>query len=178
MMMKRISILIRKVSDFILIFFPVMLVGGQVIVNLLYFYKPEWYYGSAFWLNFSLGTNGFFALFLLILTHRLRMCGVSKWAAYAEVLFALNYAIVQKDNLYNILFQVIVGVVFLIFCFNKISKKYPLCSFGLFWRFLGDVIKTCSCSKGFEIYKRHNDIYNYKKYHRDNPTNRNIVKHK
>lgn len=140
----------KKAFKLFIIWFPVILVTGQVVVNLLSFVAYDWYVNHAFWLNHSFGTNILYSIFLLGFTFMFRMCAVSRWAAVAECLFAINYGIVQVDSLYNIMFQIIVGSVALMATFWHYIKKFPHCNFSVGLRFIGDVIKKGSCKKGLD----------------------------
>lgn len=144
----------KKKLKLFVIYFPVILVAGQVLVNLLSFVNYEWYASAGFYLNTFFGTNVFFAIFLLAFCFMFRFCAVSRWAAVAEVLFAVNYLVIQQDNLYNILFQVIVGALALVATFWHYVKKFPLCNFSYVVTFLGSVIKSGSCEKGLENWQR------------------------
>lgn len=135
------------------IYFPIILVSLQVLANLLYFVKEDWYYESSFYLNWAIGTNGGFAIFLLILVYWLPLCSVSRWAAWAEVLFAVYYLVIQKDDLYNILFQITVGVFAIILTFWHYIKKFPLCRLSLLVDFIRSVVIKRSCEKGIEKWK-------------------------
>ena len=137
-----------------IIYFPVVLVSCQVLMNLLSFVMPKAYYAAGFYLNTFFGTNVLFAIFLLCFTLMFRFCDVSRWSAIAEVLFAANYLIVKADNLYNILFQVIVGVIAILLTFRHYINKFPLCRMSLVWRFLTSV-STKGCEKGLEHYDKH-----------------------
>ncbi len=143
----------RKVKLYI-IYFPVMLVLLQVLANLLYFVKPEWYNAAGFYLNTFLGTNVLFAFFLFGFTLMFRFCAVSRWAAAAECIFALFYLIIQKDDVYNVLFQVAVGSLAIIATFWHYIKKFPLCRMSLLVGFFGSVLKKGSCKKGLEDWER------------------------
>lgn len=143
----------RKVKLFI-IYFPVLLIAGQVICNLLYFISKTLYYDFGFYFSLIFGTNLFFALFLVAFTHMFRFCEVSKWAAYAELAFGINYLIVQKDNLYNILFQVIVGLIAIMITFRHIIKKFPLCRLSLLREFMRSLWATnCKCDAAIDHWK-------------------------
>jgi hypothetical protein len=141
----------RKVKLFV-IYFPVALVALQVIVNLLSFAINL---GNAgFYINTFIGTNVLFSLFLLAFTFMFRFCAVSRWAAVAEVLFGLNYLIVQQDNLYNIMFQIIVGTLAIVATFWHYVKKFPLCRLSLLFGFIGSVAAKGSCKKGLDKWER------------------------
>lgn len=143
----------RKIKLFV-IYFPVILVTCQVIVNLLYFISFDTYMKVGFFLNLMFGVNIMFAVFLLCFTYWFKFCSVSRYAAWAEILFAANYIIIQQDNLYNILFQIIVGVLALILTFKYFITKFPLCSVALVVRFIKSVTVTKSCSKGLDLWER------------------------
>lgn len=140
----------RRKARIFLIYFPVILVAGQVLVNLLSFVAPSWYRATGFYLNTFFGTNVMFAVFLVIFTVLFNFCKVSRVAAIAECLFALNFMIVKQDNLYNILFQVIIGTLALIYTFWHYINKFPFCRVSLVLRFINSVIKKGSCSKGLK----------------------------
>lgn len=144
----------RKKVKLFIIYFPVTLVTCQVSVNLLSFILPDLYIKYGFVLNTLFGVNLLFALFLLAFTYWFKFCAVSRYSAWAELLFAGNYLIVQQDNLYNIMFQVIVGSISLILTFRYFVKRYPLCSLALVWKFFSSVGKTGSCSKGLDMWER------------------------
>jgi len=143
----------RKVKLFV-IYFPVILVACQVGVNLLYFISVDTYMRTGFYLNTMFGVNILFAIFLLCFTYWFKFCAVSRYAAWAEILFAVNYLIVQQDNLYNILFQVIVGSLALMLTFRYFITRFPLCSLALVCRFIRSVTQTGSCSKGLNMWER------------------------
>ena len=143
----------KRVKLFI-VYFPVTLVMLQVLANGLYFIAPEVYNVSGFYLNTFLGTNILFAVFLVAFTFTFRFCSVSKWAALAELAFGLFYLIRQKDDVYNVGIQIIVGVIALIATFWHYIKKFPLCKMSLVAGLLGSVAKTGSCKKGLEQWDR------------------------
>lgn len=144
----------KKYFKLFVIYFPVVLVSCQVLVNLLSFVWPEGYMAAGFYLNTFFGTNVLFAIFLLIFCFMFRFCAVSRWAAGAELLFAVNYMVVQQDNLYNIMFQVIVGALAIAATFWHYVKKFPLCRLGLVVGFIRSVIAKGSCKKGLENWDR------------------------
>lgn len=143
----------KKLKLFI-IYFPVILIACQVLVNIFSFINFEIYVKYGFILNTLFGVNFLFALFLLSFTYWFKFCAVSRYSAWAEILFAINYLVVQQDNLYNILFQIIVGLMALILTSRYFMKKFPLCSLALVWQFLKSVTKKRSCSKGMELWEK------------------------
>lgn len=139
----------KKIKLFI-VYFPVILIAGQVLVNLLSFIDRPLYLKAGFYLNLTFGTNIAVAFFLVAFTQVLKFCSVSRWAAYAQLAFAVNYAIVQQDNLYNILFQVIGGIIALILTFRHYIKRFPLCRVSLVVSFIGSIWREKSCENGIE----------------------------
>ena len=99
----------KRYTRLAIVYFPVLLVTLQVAANLLFLAEPELYYSIGFYLNTFLGTNVLFALFLVLFTFSFGFCKISRSAAVVECLFGVNYLVVQEDNLYNILFQIIAG---------------------------------------------------------------------
>ena len=144
----------KKYLKIFVIYFPVILITGQVIINLTSFSFPAFYLKAGFVLNTLFGVNFMFALFLLSFTYWFKFCSVSRYAAWAEVLFAVNYLIVQNDNLYNIMFQIIIGILAIILTFKFYIKKFPLCAIALITRFIGSVIRTQNCEKAVEMWER------------------------
>jgi len=158
-------------SRLFLIYFPVLLVGCQIACNLLYFINVSWYNAAGFYLSVMFGTNVLFAVFLFLFTFSFKFCDISRWAATAELLFAANYIIVQEDNLYNILFQVIVGLVAIGLTFSKYVRKFPDCRlarwveyYRTFGRFFRAAVGEKSCKKGFERWEKENQIKYSKRY--------------
>lgn len=147
-------ILMRKKIKLFIIYFPVLLVSSQVAVNLLSFISFDTYVKFGFYLNTMFGVNILFALFLVGFTYWFRFCAVSRYSAWAEILFAINYLIVQQDNLYNIMFQVIVGNIALLLTTRYFVKKFPLCSVALIWSFIKSVVVKCSCSAGLDLWEK------------------------
>lgn len=143
----------KSVKKF-LIYFPVILVSLQVLVNLYALIDRESYNSIGFYLNTFIGTNILFAFFLLLFTFSFNFCSVSRFAAIAEVLFGVFYLIIQEDNLYNILFQVVVGLGSLYLTYRYFIKKFPLCRVSLVHKFFGAVFLTGSCTKGLEKFEK------------------------
>lgn len=132
-------------------YFPVILVSCQVLTNLLYFAWPSAYYNTGFYLNLFFGTNLMVSLFFLIFTFVFSFCEISRWAAVAEFLYAINYMIVQQDSNYNIMFQIITGAIALIITFRTYLSKFPLCQMSLFFSFMGSVFSSKgNCEKAVD----------------------------
>lgn len=143
----------KKVRIFI-IYFPVILVSFQVLVNLWSFLEPHTYLRLGFYLNTFFGTNVFFAIFLIAFTFSFKFCQISRWGSIAELLFAINFLIVKEDNLYNIFFQIIIGMVAMIGTFWHYLKKFPLCRVSLLISFIGSILSNKSCKNGLNEWER------------------------
>lgn len=144
----------RKSVKVFIIYFPVVLVSLQILVNLFALINRDAYNAVGFYLNTFLGTNILFSFFLLAFTFSFRFCTVSRWSAIAEVLFGLNYLIVQQDNLYNIIFHIIVGTISLWLTYKHFTTKFPLCRISLLHKFFSYTILTGSCAKGLDIWEQ------------------------
>lgn len=154
----------RKKIRIFIVYFPVILVSLQVLVNLLSFIYEPAYKAAGFYLNTFFGTNVLFAGFLVAFTFMFKFCSVSKWAAVAECLFALNYLIVKEDNLYNISFQIIVGIIAIMITYWSYLKKFPLCRMSLYWSWWGSVISNGGCKKGLLEWERNIESIILKKH--------------
>lgn len=157
----------NKLKLFI-VYFPVLLVSFQVAVNLLYFLWNSFYMSSGFYLNTFFGTNVLFAIFLVAYTFMFKFCKISRWAAIAEVLFAINFLVVKEDNMYNILFQIIVGVLAILITFSHYIKSFPLCRLSLVVGFIKSVILKGNCKKGLEQWERDVKSIILRKHHHAN----------
>ncbi len=144
----------RKQLKVFVIYFPVILIACQVIVNITSFVLPDFYIRAGLVLNTLFGVNAFFAFFLLAFTYWFKFCDVSRFAAWGEVLFAVNYLVIQEDNLYNIVFQITVGTLALILTFRHFISKFPLCSISLVLKFIRSVIEAKSCQRGMELWEQ------------------------
>lgn len=137
-----------------LVYFPVILVAMQVLVNLYALIDRESYNAAGFYLNTFVGTNIFFAVFLVAFTFSFNFCHVSRYAAVAELLFGIFYLIIQQDNIYNIMFQIVVGGGSLFFTYRHFIKKFPLCRVSLVHKFFGAIFLTGSCSKALDVWEQ------------------------
>lgn len=140
----------KKAGRLFIVYFPVILVAFQVLLNLLSFVFPQAYIDTDFYLNLMLGTNGLYALFLAVLTFNLKFCMISRACALAECCFAVAYGIIKVDNIYNISIQIIIGTAALIITYLQYKKKFPLCRLSLYTDFICSVVKQGSCKKGFD----------------------------
>lgn len=144
----------RKATNIFLAYSPVILIAGQLLCNSLWFFDRVDYYRYGFYLNTFFGTNVAFGLFLVVLTHRLKFCRVSIACAYAQIAYAVNYLLFPRSEIYNLWFQIGVGVLALIVTFSSYIKKFPLCKMSLVAGLIGSVAKTGSCKKGLEHWDR------------------------
>ena len=92
-------------------------------------------------------------------------CKVSRITAYCQVIFVLFYKYIEDDDIYNILFQLGVGGLALLFTLYFYVKKNPKCKFSLYiyaklytiilWeQFLKSFSKSnFNCEKAFEDYQ-------------------------
>ena len=143
----------KKIKTFI-IYFPILLVALQVLVNIFGIICPEVYIKAGFYLNTFLGTNILFAIFLLAFTFSFNFCAVSRFSAIAELLFAVNFLIVKEDNLYNIIFQITSGSIALLLTYNYFIRQYPLCRISLVHKFFSYCILAGGCKKGLIIFEK------------------------
>lgn len=132
----------RRWVKLFIAYFPVILLSCQVMVNLLSFTFPLAYQAAGFYLNTLFGTNLLFALFMLALTTFLRFCHISKWAALAQCLFAVYLLITKRDDVYNVLFQITVGLLALGATMVTYTRKFPACRLSHFMAFFGLIFAT------------------------------------
>lgn len=156
----------RKEKIF-LAYAPVGLLVCQILANILWFVDKSVYYKTAFYFNALVGSSLAFAIVLVLLTYLFKFCSVSRYAAIAQILFAINYLIVQQDNLYNIMFQIIIGLLAIIATFWHYVKKFPLCRLSLFTGFIASSIKKGSCKKGLEEWDRNVKSIILKQHHKN-----------
>ena len=139
----------RKKVKLFVVYFPVMMVSCQVVANSLYFIDKDMYYASGFYLNHFFGTNMMFSIFLVAMTLLFRFCAVSRFAALAELLFGLYFLIIQRDDIYNIVFQMTAGTVSLIFTAIWYVRRFPFCKLSLLVSFISSMFATGSCEDAF-----------------------------
>jgi energy-coupling factor transporter transmembrane protein EcfT len=74
--------------------------------------------------------------------------------------------IIKEDNLYNIIFQIIVGIIALVCTYYFFKNKFPLCRLALWHKFFMFFCLTGSCNKAIHLFtidteitvnKLHND---------------------
>lgn len=142
-----------KVKIFIS-YFPVLLIIMQVMVNSLYFLAPSFYQRAGFYLNTFFGTNILFAVFLVSFTFALKFCAISRAASLAELSYGVFYLFIHNDGLYNVLFQIVAGLLALGWTFKAYITRYPLCRLSLLATFLWGVVfggvKNGNCKKALD----------------------------
>jgi hypothetical protein len=143
----------RKLKLYV-IYFPVILVGLQMLADLLCIVDRSLYNDWSFYLSTFLGTNVLFSVFMLFFVYWVPLCVISRWAAWAEVLFCVYYLFIQKDDLYNIVFQITVGSGAIIATFWHYIKRFPLCRMSLLMGFVWSILKHGSCKKGMVEWER------------------------
>lgn len=155
----------RLVCKIIIAYFPILLTAFQLFINGIYFINESLYNYYSFYFANTLGTSFIFSFFLVIYTSYFKFCSVSKIASYAQMLLSIAYLVIQKDDVYNIVFQSVVMIMTLIITGYYYVKKYPKCKFSLYvkgleysvklWKsFLASLSNSnFECEKAFEDYK-------------------------
>lgn len=144
----------KKISTLFLAYFPLALLMLQVVADFIYLISFDNYASIYFYLGWAMGSSFLLSMFLIILTERLKFCGISKWSARAQMAFSIVYLIIREDNIYNISLQIVIGLVAMILTFRHYAHKFPLCRLGLLWNFLKNVFKENSCERGIERHTR------------------------
>lgn len=161
----------KRAAIVFLAYSPIVLLSLQVLANLWYLIDFNGYAKAYFYLGWALGSSLLFSIIMVTMTEVLRFCEVSKWAARAQLAFALVYLIIRQDNIYNISIQIVIGLVALLLTFRYYKHKFPLCRLSLLLNFVKNVWKEKSCVKGVEAHDRQvkNLILN-KRYRHENST--------
>ena len=143
----------KPATKIFITYFPIILLFLQIVMNNLALINHDAYLSIGFYLGAFLGTNILYAAFSVGYTFYFNFCSVSRAAAIAQLLFGVFYLIIKEDNLYNILFQLIVGTIALLFCLRVFMKKFPKCNISLVKNFLKKYFETGDCSKALYSYK-------------------------
>jgi len=134
--------------------------------NVLFFVAPNFYYSKGILLNTLFGGSLLVSLLLVFITFRLKFCEVSRWAAIAELIFALMALFIHDDGVYNISLQLGVGALAMLATFRHYIKKFPLCSLSLLVSFFSNLfIAKGDCRKGVEKFEQSLQNTIEKKYH-------------
>jgi hypothetical protein len=142
----------KPATKIFITYFPIILLVFQTAMNNLALINYEAYLSIGFYLSAFLGTNILYAVFSVLYTFYFKFCSISRAAAIAQLLFGIFYLIIQEDNLYNILFQLIVGTIALFWCLRIFMKKFPNCNISLVKNFFKKFLETKDCSKALELY--------------------------
>ena len=145
-------------------YFPFALVCCQFLINVAFILgfdnETFLYYANALF-----GTNFLFSVFLVCYTQFFYFCRISKWAAFVEVLLAIDVMVVRNESMYNLLFQTIILVAGILLTLLSYSKVFPSCLMSLHALFIRKIFKNkFDCVKSLEDFKE--DVYktNYKKF--------------
>jgi hypothetical protein len=87
-----------------------------------------------------------------VFTFLFKFCGVSRICAVAELMFGINYMIIQQDNLYNLLFQIIIGITAILITISLYIKKFPMCNISIMTKFFVTFFKKRSCTSAMDQY--------------------------
>jgi hypothetical protein len=142
----------KPATKIFITYFPIILLVFQTAMNNLALINYDAYLKIGFYLSAFLGTNILYAVFSVFYTFYFKFCSISRAAAIAQLLFGIFYLIIQEDNLYNILFQLIVGTIALFWCLRIFMKKFPNCNISLVKNFFKKFLETKDCSKALELY--------------------------
>lgn len=145
----------NRYGKYFVIYFPALLIGCQVLINLLFFIAPAFYNSAGFYLNTFFGTNIMFAAMLVVLTHKFPWCSISRWCAWTELAYGVIYLVFQDDGVYNISFQIVTGFLALLVTFRRYVKKFPRCKISLITAFYwGTISHGGSCEAGYKKMER------------------------
>jgi hypothetical protein len=151
----------KRFSKIFISHFAILLVFCQVVVNILGVIESPIYYNYGFYLNTFFGTNILFAVFLVVFTFSYNFCSRSRWCALAELAFAVNYLIVQEDNLYNIWFQILTGTLMLIvtaITIVKVTHLQELLKAAKLGFFLKSYKQTFNCHDAIAKWERELEV--------------------
>ena len=156
-----------------IVYCPVLLLALQVIANILYFVSADVYNAVAYELASVIGVNLMTALFMAAICFFFNFCRVSRAAAVAEILFALNDVLVKNDDVYNIVFQVIIGMAALSVTVLLYMKKFPRCNISIAVDYFKNVVvRKGDCGKALGDWERDQHQYLKAKYERNTYHNR------
>lgn len=152
-------------SKIVIAYFPILLTFFQLLINLIYFINKDFYVDYSFYFSNMFGQSLIFSLFLVLYTYFFKFCSILRITAITQLIICILYLIIQNDNIYNILFQIIVAVLSLLMTVYYYVKKYPKCRISLYikakkyslylWNiFLKALTNTgFDCEKGLREYK-------------------------
>lgn len=99
----------KKFQDILIKFSPIIILLGQLIANAMYFLMPEFYISYYHILAGFVGLCLIAAAQMVAVSYRFKFCSLGRSAAWAQVLFVLVYMAIPRQELYNVVVQIIVG---------------------------------------------------------------------
>lgn len=133
--------LMKRAGLLTIAYFPIALTSAQLIINILLMMKAV-NVAYLFYLNTFFGVNVFFAVFLVLYTRFFSFCIVSRAAAYAELILAIDVLFVNSEHIYNIIFQSIILFIGVATSLYYYIRKYPTCLVSMQLRFVRLVFKN------------------------------------
>jgi hypothetical protein len=168
----------HKLAKIFVSYYPIIILSGIMIVNLIGLINYPWYLENAFWLNCMLGLSFLNTLRDLAMLKLFKFCEVSKYAVYSMVIFVPVYLLIFSIYGYepkgNLAFQLFVGIIAMVLTIKAYIKKYPNCTMTNYIRakqysisiwncFLKSLAKNnFQCETALEDYK-----HKRKKYHNE-----------
>jgi hypothetical protein len=112
----------KKILTFIVAYSFVIITGVQLLVNIISIFFKEFYYKNWFIIANLVGVSFIYLIPMVAVVFLLKYCYVSRICAIAQVILSILWLVIQKDNVYNISAQLIVGFLALLFTYFKIRK--------------------------------------------------------
>jgi len=109
-----------------MIFSPIVLLGGQVLSNLLYMGLPNIYLKLYPVLGTFFGFNMIAAILMTSMTYYFNFCKVSRAAAISQIIFGIFYMFFPDKEIYNLIIQVLVGIAALLVTFINFVMQYQV----------------------------------------------------
>ena len=149
----------------IVAYFPIIYTFLQLFVNIIYFINKEFYIENAFYFQNTLGTSLIFSLFLVFYTFFFKFCNISRITSISQLLMSVVYLVIQVDDIYNIIFQILVMVISLLLTTYLYIKKFPTCRLSLSILFSFLLFKNnMNCLRALEDFKDISYKTHVKKY--------------
>ena len=112
-------------------YFPVIYTILQLICNIVYFIDKDFYTNYAFYFSNTLGSSLIFSIFLVLYTSFFNFCAISRITSIAQLLISIIYLVIQKDDIHNIILQIIIMSISLMLTMFLYVKKFPKCHISL-----------------------------------------------
>lgn len=103
----------RLVRGFIM-YFPVILIAGQLAANILYVASPEIYSDWFFYIGALFGINWLMAIFMVAFTFYFKFCSISRVCAVTELLFGVVDLAAKDSPQFNVAVQIIAAAIALL----------------------------------------------------------------